>query len=132
LQFVKDGFTGILPQHFAPQDGTSAEPLQPFNDLNREETSRYVELGQCDYLVVLLDRNQPVQENVLRANLLHSEETRESLPATASFRAVISEPVISPNFSPHSLYRAYYVPFKTPESVKFKDYILYKRYSEEL
>jgi alpha-1,2-mannosyltransferase len=31
--------------------GTASVPLQPFNDLNREEPSRYMELGECDFLV---------------------------------------------------------------------------------
>lgn len=60
LQYISDGFGGVLPQHFAPQNGTSCEPLQPFNDQNREETCRYIDWSQCDYLVRTMkddDRN---------------------------------------------------------------------------
>lgn len=122
LQYLRDGFTGILPQHFASEQGTSAVPLQAFNDLNREEPARYVDLAQCDFLVVLIDRNKSVQETELRAQLLREE----GLP-TALFRRVASEPVISPDYSPSSLHRAYYIPYQTPKRVRFQDYILYER-----
>lgn len=49
LRFIRCNFTGELPQPFGehPWD----EPLQPFNDLNRLEPSRYVEVSECDYIV---------------------------------------------------------------------------------
>jgi len=122
LQYVRDGFTGILPQHFAAERGTAAEPLQAFNDLNREEPARYVHLSQCDYLVVLVDRNKAAQESELRAQLVRKEGSPDAM-----FRQVASEPVISPEFSPSSILRAYYVPMLTTNSVKFKDYVLYER-----
>lgn len=122
LQYLRDGFTGILPQHFASEKGTSAVPLQAFNDLNREEPARYHDLAQCDFLVVLIDRSKPVQETELRAKLLREE----GLP-TAQFRRIASEPVISPDYSPSSLHRAYYIPYQTPKSVRFQDYVLYER-----
>lgn len=41
LRFIKSGFTGQLPQPFSAEHGTWG--TQPgFNDLNREENSRYV------------------------------------------------------------------------------------------
>lgn len=122
LQYVRDGFTGILPQHFAAERGTAAEPLQAFNDLNREEPARYVDLALCDYLVVLVDRNKAVQESPLREQLVRGEGS-----PGAMFRQVASESVISSEFSPSSLLRAYYVPKLTSNSVKFKDYVLYER-----
>lgn len=51
LEFIEDGFHGILPQHFAAVDGTKVEPLQAFNNLNREEKSRYIPRAQCDYVI---------------------------------------------------------------------------------
>lgn len=122
LQYVRDGFTGILPQHFAAESGTAAEPLQAVNDLNREEPARYVALSQCDYLVVLVDRNKAVQDSELRAQLVREEGSSD-----AQFRRVASEPVVSPEFSMSSILRAYYVPKLTANSVKFKDYVLYEK-----
>eukprot|EP01038_Epipyxis_sp_PR26KG_P009196 gene9196-12404_t len=45
LHFIQDGFTGILPQHFSKINGTFSIPSQPFNNLNQEEKSRYVDLN---------------------------------------------------------------------------------------
>ena len=125
LQYLRDGFTGILPQHFASESGTSAVPLQAFNDLNREEPARYLDLAQCDYLVVLIDRNKPGQETELRAQLLREEGKEDAM-----FRQVASAQVISPDYSLSSLHRAYYIPHQTPKSVRFQDYILYERNTE--
>jgi hypothetical protein len=54
LQYIDDHFGGILPQHFAPLNGTAAVLLQAFNNRNREEKARYVPLLECDYLVLLM------------------------------------------------------------------------------
>lgn len=81
VDFVQSDFRGILPKHFATPLGSSASrvsdgelpPPVPlldavlgwawpwkastrasrsgFNDLNLEETDRYVDVGQCDYLI---------------------------------------------------------------------------------
>jgi len=125
LQYLRDGFTGILPQHFAAERGTLVAPLQAFNDLNRQEPARYLDLAQCDFLVVLVDRNKPVQETELRAQLL-----REEGSDTAMFRQVASAQVISPDYSLSSLHRAYFIPYQTPKSVRFQDYVLYERNTE--
>mmetsp|Transcript_2333 Transcript_2333/g.3677 ORF Transcript_2333/g.3677 Transcript_2333/m.3677 type:complete len:612 (-) Transcript_2333:129-1964(-) len=131
LQFIDDGFTGILPQHFAPVNGTFIEPLQPFNDKNREETSRYMDIHQCDYLVLLIDTNKPIpdQDDTRRLLLLHDLPSRlHSTPPSAleDFDKVLSEKVISPEYSPSSLLRAFYIPLLTTKSVKFKQYTLYQ------
>ena len=66
LAFAKDSFGGQLPQpypplwgHVAKSDnsgvgilGTAAPPIQPFNDRNAEEPSRYTPLHACDVLVI--------------------------------------------------------------------------------
>jgi hypothetical protein len=64
LEYIADGFGGVLPQHFARESGTSGRPIQPFNDQNREETGRYIAggLAACDYLIRLMredDRHIP-------------------------------------------------------------------------
>lgn len=139
LQFISDGFGGILPQHFSEINGTFAEPPQAFNDRNTEVRERYISLQQCDYLVVLLDRNKEVEESILRSQLSVAEEVGSSTSVIVRderthksgprmyFRMVAKEPVVSPEFSASALFRAYFVPFKSPSSVKFKDYVLFER-----
>ena len=55
LEYIRGSFHGQLPQHFSITRGTSAIPLQQFNDLNKEEESRYVPLSSCDYLVAIIE-----------------------------------------------------------------------------
>ena len=61
LEFVRDSFHGQLPQPFRESGwknwaGTWEEPQQPFNKLNQEEPSRYVDLTTCDFVVALIDQ----------------------------------------------------------------------------
>ena len=55
LAFVKDGFRGQLPAHYASPAPAGARVVPShFNDMNREEASRYIPLEQCDVLADLL------------------------------------------------------------------------------
>jgi alpha-1,2-mannosyltransferase len=117
LQYIDDHFGGILPQHFAPLNGTAAVPLQAFNNRNREEKARYVPLLECDYLVLLMheDGTGLVQERL---------RTRGG----EGFRRVLSEKVISAADSAGAgLYRAFYVPFRSSAVVKTQDYVLFEK-----
>lgn len=137
LAYVEDGFGGILPQPFATINGTFAEPLQPFNDGNREEVSRYVPVSSCDYLVLLVDRNKEESAlGPLRRELVKQQQQRQqeepdssgdSSALGAQFAAVAARDVISPEFSLSSLGRAFYIPGLTERTVKFKQYILFQR-----
>jgi hypothetical protein len=42
---------GVACRARRPENGTWAEPLLPFNELNREEPSRYTPIGECTFLV---------------------------------------------------------------------------------
>ncbi len=57
LAFLKSSFSGQLPQHFTKY-GSKEESLViqsgQFNDLNKEETDRYVRIEDCSYLIELL------------------------------------------------------------------------------
>jgi alpha-1,2-mannosyltransferase len=52
LAFIRNNFTGLLPQPYLAVDGTSA-PRTGFNDENRDESDRYVDVASCDYVVDL-------------------------------------------------------------------------------
>jgi hypothetical protein len=70
-----------LPQHFNEnKNGTFTKPLLPFNDKNQEEKKFYVLLCDCDYIVVLIDRNKKFNEiDVLRKFLLTRIKRKNSL-----------------------------------------------------
>eukprot|EP00940_MAST-03C_sp_MAST-3C-sp2_P003473 g3473.t1 len=61
LSFLKSSFGGQLPQPFLEPDDPSAGGFytqtstsrEHFNNVNREEVSRYVETARCDYIVDL-------------------------------------------------------------------------------
>jgi hypothetical protein len=148
LHFLKDGFGGVLPQHFARIDGTSAVPLQPFNDENKEETSRYVPLATCDFVVLLVDFNRKRDSSTwkgdqqhksrdleldgLRSHLLYQYENSLPLGERLSYNGYAfvvsaSQQVLSPAYSHSSLSRAYYVPFLSAASVKYQSYVLLKQ-----
>ena len=59
LQYIEEDFHGILPQHFAVINGTKNEPLQPFNNMNKEERTRYIERSSCEYIIA---SNSPMDE----------------------------------------------------------------------
>ena len=52
LAFLESGFRGQLPQLFDPTNGTRGIPPN-FNEINEEETDRYVETLTCDFVVDL-------------------------------------------------------------------------------
>jgi alpha-1,2-mannosyltransferase len=55
LAFLESSFKGQLPQPFSGHGSrpASRDVLQPFNDLNQEEASRYVPVDSCDWIVDL-------------------------------------------------------------------------------
>ncbi len=137
LEFLRDGFGGILPQHFAKENGTWCEPPQPFNDRNREEPSRYVQLERCDYLVLLLDERQgpkelgPLRSGLMRGNQgvwpRHSPGSEVGAAIEPRFTVAARRPVISPEHSLSSLGRAFFVPGLSTRTVRFRDYVLFKK-----
>lgn len=60
LQYIDDGFKGILPQAFTD---TSIVPKN-MNDENRPEPSRYVDLKTCDYFVTLIIQSKPLRKEL--------------------------------------------------------------------
>jgi hypothetical protein len=138
--YLRDGFGGILPQHFATINGTS-RALLPLNDKNQEEMSRYVTLQKCDYIVLLVDKNKPQSEwGWLRRGLINDMQfvagdedkraDREKIRTESGgrrFSIALIERVISSEFSTHKLSRAYFVPNLSPKTVNFQDYVLFRR-----
>ena len=115
LQFVEDDFRGVLPQYFTNQNGTWAQPPQPFNNMNTEERSRYVMLESCDFLVLSTPSNGVISSSKLRN---HTEKYMKEF---------ISFPIIDKASSP-MLTRAYFIPYI---SAKFNKFGTYKIFAKE-
>lgn len=123
IEYFEDGFHGILPAHFAAEDGTFATPAQPFNNMNKEEKSRYVTLDQCDFIVksedgsivssskVLNDRDAVEPSNVCTIN---------------TYQPIHSRPVILSATAGKEWARAYDIPTVSSGYIQFKQYQLLK------
>ena len=170
LSFLDDGFRGILPQHysfgrsdpslFAEQEialgvslthnGTYLTPVQPFNNGNREESSRYVPIASCDFIVALVDTNSfevfqlKSQLDIIRHSIIDSKILKDSTPVgLANHSETISvqidklhlkysiaamRRVISSEYTTSSLARAYYIPLQAIRNrIRYKYYILLKK-----
>lgn len=115
LEFVRDGFNGQLPYHFSAVNGTSATPVQSFNDQNRAEEARYVDMAACDFVVLHLHRQS--ESNQL-------EETIQATPTR--FRYLTSTLVLDAANSP-SLTRAFYIPGRSIKANKYNEYALFEQ-----
>jgi len=92
LGFLKSDFSGQLPQQYAAVNGTSVIQAG-FNDLNREDPTRYVTLDMCDFVVDLKLRDQ-------------KEAAFDTLD---EFEVVFSAPFLDAANSP-TLTRAFFIP----------------------
>eukprot|EP00977_Amphora_coffeiformis_P019538 scaffold7349_cov173-Amphora_coffeaeformis.AAC.19 len=70
LVFLESSFKGQLPQYFSVHGSRpeSQQVLQPFNDQNKEEPSRYGTLETCDWIVDLQDGEcAPAEAQVVKS-----------------------------------------------------------------
>ncbi|GMH39181.1 hypothetical protein BSKO_07079 [Bryopsis sp. KO-2023] len=107
LQFLKQGFSGLLP---APFESTSASPPL-LNDKNIEAPSLYHNLDDCHFLI-----DFEVQG---RALLKAQDDNIEWV-------AIVEKPFLENSLSP-KLFRALYIPFVSQEKNHFGRYVLYER-----
>ena len=114
LQFIEQDFRGVLPQYFPPVNGTWVTPILPFNNLNKEESSRYIDPTTCDY-IVLTQENASDVSHLTEFDLFVSNHTIQ----------VLSNKIIDSSRSPMHT-RAYYIPFVSLSKNKFKGYALLK------
>ncbi|XP_063060027.1 alpha-1,2-mannosyltransferase ALG9 isoform X1 [Engraulis encrasicolus] len=117
LQFIQSEFRGQLPKPYSSEPWATSEIPEDMNDQNLEETSRYVELKQCHYLVDLdLDIEAP-REPRYAANkedwTVVGEEKR-FLDASRSSR----------------FFRAFFVPFLSEHQTTYSRYVILKRRSK--
>ena len=129
ISYVADNFHGQLPQPY--MSSTSGAPPQAMNDRNEEESSRYVPLSSCDYVVLTVMPHQGSSENYLKhyddKQLGHmSPMQRHILDPKNGFEQVQCEKLVNTELSSSSLARAFEVPFYSALHNHFNDYCLVK------
>lgn len=129
LRFLKSSFGGQLPQPFTPF-GSKKESLTiqagKFNDVNKEETDRYVDINQCTFVVELVDFDQ--KNNMDDLNVPECLRYMQS-DHTATWSEVASYQYLDAEKTP-ALQRILYIPFGRKGGAVFKGYTLYKRLAE--
>jgi len=115
LGFLQSEFRGQLPKYYeTPKNGTLPTMLThaDFNELNNEETGRYVDVRKCHYLVDLdSDEVTPRQPRYI---------------AQPDWQLVAEFPFLDPSAS-HPLFRAFFIPVLDDKYCKYNKYVLLKR-----
>ena len=103
LAYVPSEFKGQLPQPFS-SGGVADDPIQPFNDENREEPARYIAGGidSCDYVIELVLQSSNASSAVIDQmhqsdkiwEIIYQADFLDSV-ATSAFHRVIYLPYIS-------------------------------------
>ena len=133
LEYLTSSFKGQLPQPFLPTLGSAAEPhqlLQPFNDVNREEPSRYIAGGiaSCDFVIELLSDSA---DNRGEADGLRHMNAHKG---GGSWKEVMSSPFLDAERT-GTLGRILYVPSwflkRIHKKVVYAKYALFQRTGEE-
>lgn len=113
LAFLRSSFTGQLPQPFSEHGSLarSEDFLQPFNDLNQDEPTRYSKIQDCAYVIDLM------------------ESTDCQVPETAS--VVAMAPFLDADKTTSTLHRTLYIPRLhekaiTEGAVHYQNYVLHK------
>lgn len=104
LNFIDDGFKGQLPQPFFEVEGGTRLIPNDMNDMNREETSRYIPSEECHYLVdvdVHTDYDQNRWDLIFHLPFLNVDESPKSS-------------------------RIFYIPFYSKKRNKYFKYMLLK------
>jgi len=123
LGFLKSSFSGQLPQPFT-KFGSKKESLEiqegAFNDVNKEEMDRYVDIHQCSYVVELVSPQGTTDDG---------EETPECLQymnsdPSGDWTQVASYKYLDATMT-GALHRILYIPFQRESKVKYKGYNLY-------
>uniref|UniRef100_A0A0K0FA21 Mannosyltransferase n=1 Tax=Strongyloides venezuelensis TaxID=75913 RepID=A0A0K0FA21_STRVS len=110
LQFIRSGFKGLLPKYYEQGkllDVTRKIPAD-MNDQNKEETSRYVSLSSCDYIVKL----NKGSDNI------YKELSKEFVP-------IIKQPYLNVDKTSSAI-RAFYTPLYSDDALHWASYEILK------
>lgn len=126
LGFLKSSFAGQLPQPFT-EFGSTNESLKvqkgKFNDINREEFDRYVNIEQCTYVIELVPSSD---SDTLHNNTPESLQYMESDSSAGSWYQLASFSYLNTEAT-STLHRILYLPFGRNGKVAYNRYNLYAR-----
>jgi alpha-1,2-mannosyltransferase len=118
VTFIRDGFDGQLPQYYGPGPDSFSRTPENFNDLNKEEVSRYGKLDDCKYWVNFFE------DDAAYTNFLESANG-------SVWREEYKAPFLSASRSTNPLFRAFYVPGYSEEHNLFGHYVLLERKTDD-
>ena len=129
LEFLYDNFHGQLPQYYPSNEGTYIEPLQSFNDKNKEEISRYIHYDKCDYIVISIPEYTQYEIDTM----IDSFRIVEKLIIKQSkvWIQVSNQLIIDLLRSTSSFARAFYLPGLSSTKNIYKKYSIYKKENKE-
>ena len=110
LQYLRSEFKGQLPQAYANHPNATSIIQPHFNDLNKEEPSRYFDPDKCHFLLDL-DVGRITE---LEPNYSHLK----------SRFTIIKSVKFLDNIKSHPLYRAFYIPRQSDEYCAYGSYNL--------
>ncbi|KYQ53422.1 Alpha-1,2-mannosyltransferase ALG9, partial [Trachymyrmex zeteki] len=110
LQYLRSEFKGQLPQPFLDHENATSVIQAHFNDMNKEEPSRYFNLDKCHFLLDLdIETETALEPNYSRLN--------------QQFIIVKSSKFLDASKS-HPFFRAFYIPFVSHKFCKYGTYNL--------
>merc|ERR1712228_219620 len=109
IKWIRSGFDGELPAEFEGTDFVN----QPFNDKNKMEESRFVDVKVCDYIVDLWESNK-----VINGYDVANYEVIEKVKFLD--RGMTS-----------GIFRSFYVPILSDRNAVYANYVLLKKKESE-
>ncbi|EEB12136.1 alpha-1,2-mannosyltransferase ALG9, putative [Pediculus humanus corporis] len=113
LKFIKSEFKGQLPAEYSSSPNATTLIHSHFNDMNKEEPSRYFDINQCHFLI---DCDYGREETPLEPN--YSQQTDKWTP-------LVSIPFLNSEKS-SVFFRAFYIPFMSDKYCTYAKYTLLK------
>lgn len=112
LQFIKSEFKGQLPKPYSSGNDATKIISADFNDMNKEEPSRYINKNKCHYLI---DLDLP-NHTVLEPNYSNQKEDWK----------IVSSYLFIDSSRSHRLFRAFYIPFVSSRYCTYVNYNILK------
>lgn len=116
MRFVKSSFSGQLPKLFEPNEpgfkGMKTRIIyEDFNDMNKEETSRYIDPDKCHYLI---DSSNAQTK---------SEQEPDYSSMTDKWKIISSHKMLDLSRSP-IIIRSFYIPYLSEKQNAYVDFRL--------
>ncbi|XP_063426671.1 alpha-1,2-mannosyltransferase ALG9-like [Mytilus trossulus] len=112
LQFIQSEFKGQLPKPYSSGVDATKIVSPDFNDMNKEETSRYISSNKCHYLI---DLDLPNQSDLEPSYSSQREDWK-----------VISSHLFLDSSKSHRIFRAFYIPFVSSSYCHYVNYNILK------